>query len=159
MKYTKVRDVKSPQRDISENVGWDLFIPNDWNEGKPFKLYVGEQVNIPSGIKLALEKDTAMIIENKSGVALKRGISRGACVIDFGYTGEIHLNLHKGVKGTEDQADEKGYYTVLNPGDKIIQGIIYQVDASEAVEMSNEEYDNLPKTKRGAGGFGSTGTK
>ena len=159
MKFMKCRNVKTPCRNIKENAGWDLFIPDDFNNGEPYKLYLGEQVNIPSGIKLALEENTAMIIENKSGVALKKGIIRGACVIDSGYRGEIHLNLFKVVKGTEDFQDENGYYTIIQRGDKIIQGIIYNVDNSDKQELTEIEYQNLPITERGEGGFGSTGVK
>ena len=39
MKYTKIRDVKDPTGDKTENVGQDFFIPNDWNNnGNDYEL-------------------------------------------------------------------------------------------------------------------------
>ena len=173
MKYTKVMDVKDPCGNRREDAGIDFFIPNDWNNGKPMLLRIGEQVNIPTGIKIKLKANQCMIMENKSGVALKKGVTRGSCVIDSSYRGVIHVDLHKGVKGTQDiRVRKKGFWgfiqvlfgiktwaTVLTPGEKIIQGIIYPISTENVDEVTNKTYDGYSKTERGEGGFGSTGTK
>ena len=160
MKYTKIRDVKDPVGDKKENVGQDFFIPNDWNDGKPMRLYIGQQVKIPSGIKVKVPMGMAMNFDNKSGVALKKGLTIGAKVVDPSYRGEVNLNLFKVVRGTEDKRDIFGrYYTVLTPGEKITQGILYKVSMESWNKVSNKVYEQGPATKRAAGGFGSTGTK
>ena len=102
MKYTKIRNVKDPTGNRKEDAGFDFYIPNDWNEGKPYYIRIGEQVNIPSGIKIKLKNTQMMKMDNKSGVALKKGLVFGATIIDSGYRGEIHLNLFKVVRGKED---------------------------------------------------------
>lgn len=177
MKYTKVADVKDPTGRRGDDAGIDLYVPNDWNEGKPYKLYLGEQVNIPSGIKFDIPKGYELQIENKSGVATKKGVTRGATVCDHSYRGVVHVNLHKGVIGKEDfiddmdgnpipqaeittgRRDKLGYfYTVITPGEKIAQAILYKISDEPIEEISTEEYDKV-ETVRNAGGFGSTGTK
>lgn len=169
MKYTKVRDVKDLSGNRKEDAGLDFYIPLDFNGGKPMYLRLGEQVNIPSGIKIKLKNTQYMQMMNKSGVSLNRGLIFGAAVIDSGYTGEIHLNMFKVVKGIKDVKVRrrgilgllgfKEYVTVINPGDKIIQGIIINISNEFAQLVSNKEYEKGPKTKRGSGKFGSTGTK
>lgn len=169
MLHTKIRNVKDPTGNRKEDAGYDFFIPNDWNDGKPYILRMNEQVNIPSGIKTKFKNTQYLQMMNKSGVALKKGLVFGACVIDSGYRGEIHLNLFKVVKGTEDiKVRRRGflgllgfkeYATVLNPGDKIIQGIMINISNEPTKYISNKEYDKGPKTKRSTGGFGSTGSK
>lgn len=169
MLYTKIRDVKDPTGNRQEDAGFDFFVPNDFNDGKSLVLRMNEQVNIPSGIRTKFKNTQALILINKSGVALKRGLTFGACVIDSGYRGEIHLNLFKVVKGTEDiRVRRRGFLgwfgfkewaTVINPGDKIVQGIIYNISNEAAKGIPVKTYEKGPKTKRQAGGFGSTGSK
>jgi dUTP pyrophosphatase len=155
--FTKVRNVKNISGNRDEDAGYDFYIPTDWNNGKDYKLYVGEQINIPSGIKIYLKKSTMFLMLNKSGVALKKGLSVGACVIDESYRGEIHINLFKCVKGLEDKKDENGWYTILRPGEKIVQGVICNISNESFEEIDNPTYSNLFKTNRGSNGFGSTG--
>lgn len=160
MKYTKIRDVKEPEGDKKENVGQDFFIPNDWNNGKPKRLYIGQQVKIPSGIKVKVPMGWTLNFDNKSGVALKKGLSVGAKVVDPSYRGEINISLFKVARGTEDKRDWLGRrYTVLTPGEKIVQAILYKVSMEAWNKISEKSYNQGPATKRSTGGFGSTGTK
>lgn len=169
MQYTKTRDVKDITGNRDEDAGFDFFVPNDWNEGKPYYLRLGEQVNIPSGIKIKLKNTQMMKMDNKSGVSLKKGTVYGATIIDAGYRGEIHINLFKVVRGKEDvRIRRRGFLgllgfkewaAVINPGEKIIQGIIHTISNEPAQFVSEKDYEKGPKTKRQAGAFGSTGTK
>jgi len=160
MKYTKIRDVKDPTGLRMEDAGLDFYIPNDWNNGKPMRLYIGQQVNIPSGIKVKVPQGMMLKFDNKSGVSLKRGLVVGATIVDTGYRGECHINLFKVVKGTEDKRTWYGRrYTVLNPGDKIVQGVLVKISTEGINKISTKQYDQGPATKRSTGGFGSTGTK
>ena len=166
MIYTKIRDVKDPSGNRKEDAGVDFFIPNDWNEGKPLILRLGEQTNIPSGIKIKLKNTQYLQMMNKSGVSLKKGLTFGASVIDSGYRGELHLDMFKVVKGTEDiRVRRRGilgwlgfkeWATVLTPGEKIIQGIIMCISNEALKGVPNKVYDQGPKSKRSTGGFGST---
>ena len=169
MIYTKIRDVKDITGNRKEDAGLDFFVPADFNDGKPYVLRMNEQVNIPSGIKTKLKSNQYLQMMNKSGVSIKKGLVFGACVIDSGYRGEIHLNMFKVVRGSEDiRVRRRGFLgwlgfkqwaTVINPGDKIIQGIIIDISNEKANYTSPKSYEKGPVTKRGAGGFGSTGSK
>jgi len=158
MKYAIYRNTKKPTGRRGDDAGIDIYVPEDFPKTK---LYIGEQVNIPTGIKVVVPAGYMLKAENKSGVAAKKGLTCGACVVDFSYRGEIHANLFKAVKGSEDSYDQETnrWYTIIRPGDKIVQFILEKISDEELEEISTEEYDNLPATDRGAGAFGSTGAK
>ena len=160
MKYTKIRDVKDPNGNRKEDCGVDCYIPNDWNNGKPMRLYIGQQVKIPSGIKVKVPFGCTLTFENKSGVALKKGLVCGAVLVDPGYRDEFNISLFKVVRGTEDKRDWRGrYYTTLTPGEKITQAVLYKCSMESWNKISEKSYNQGPATKRGIGSFGSTGTK
>ena len=84
-------------------------------------------------------------IKNKSGVASKRQLLVGACVVDPGYNGEIYINLHN--LGVTTQ--------IIKPGEKIAQAVLVPVVHCNAVEAKEDDLNQ--DTERGTGGFGSTG--
>ena len=174
MKYTKVGNVLLQKANRQSDAGIDLFIPANWNNGQDYKLYFGEQINIPSQIKFDIPKAIALQIENKSSISTKLGTTRGATTCDHSYRGIVHINLHKGVIGSEDLYDDENgnahrfdelktheerkihmcdAYAVIKPNMKIAQAIMFKISDEEIEEISNEEYD-LVKTDRGAKGFG-----
>ena len=143
MKISKIRDVKTPTRGTEKSAGIDFFVPSDF---APRTLSPGQSVCIPSGIKANVPNGHALVVFNKSGVALKRNLAVGACVIDEDYQGEIHLHVYN--FGTEPNT--------VSGGEKLVQMILLPVfyDSIEEVEMTDLF---LEETERGAGGFGSTG--
>ena len=144
MKIAKIKDVKTPSRGTPESAGIDFFVP----AGIVAKLYPGASCVIPSGVKANVPEGHALIAFNKSGVAVKKNLYVGACVVDEDYQGEIHINLTN--VGTES--------VEILGGEKIIQFILLPVfyDIIEEVELENL-YEEI--TIRGEGGFGSTGVK
>lgn len=139
MFYEKVRDVKTPERAHPYDAGIDFFVPNDFKE---VHLRHGDSIMIASGIKVQVPKGFVLILFNKSGVASKQNLDVMACVIDCGYTGEVHINLiNNGICGT-----------TINPGQKIVQGILMPVSLCSLAEGEVDK-----KTQRGENGFGSTG--
>lgn len=147
MKITKVRDVKTPNRGTAKSAGIDFYIPNDF-PGSHW-LAPGQDINIPSGIHVQVPEGYALVAMNKSGVATKKHLQVGACVVDEDYQGEIHLHVtNVGMEVTE-----------VNPGEKIVQMVLIPVsyEGIEVEESLSELYPGV--TERGTGGFGSTGTK
>ena len=145
MKFTKVRDVKSPKRANDTDAGIDFFVPE--NAGT-ITLTPGDSCLIASGIKVNVPKGYALVAFNKSGVATKKGLQVGACVVDCGYQGEVHIHLVN--IGQE--------YTQLLPGDKVVQFVLLKLGNPILEEVSEENlYEE--ESNRGDGGFGSTGTK
>ena len=145
LKFIKTKEVKSPVRGHDTDAGIDFFIPEDFES---VTLRPNEDVCIDSGIKVIVPKGYALIFKEKSGVALKKKLIIGACVVDSDYRGNVHFHLFN--NGLEVQS--------LNAGDKIIQGIVFPISLCQPEEISEEEY-NTNETSSGEGGFGSTGTK
>jgi len=150
MKFTKIRDVKSPKRANSTDAGIDFFIPNDWSDtdlvGGQRTMLPGESVLIPSGVKVNVPEGFALVAFNKSGVATKKGLQVGACVVDCGYQGEVHFHLTN-VGGESSQ---------IEPGQKIIQFLLLPLGNPNVEEVTSELL-YASESSRGEGGFGSTG--
>jgi dUTP pyrophosphatase len=144
VRVAKVRPVKTPARGTPQSAGLDFFVP----DGVHFTVQPGSSALIPSGIKVSVPKGHALVAFNKSGIATKRGLIVGACVVDEDYQGEIHLHLMN--VGQEPQE--------ITAGDKITQFVLLPVlyDGVEVVEPSSL-YEQA--TVRGDGAFGSTGVR
>lgn len=141
MKISKCRDVKTPSRGTSKSAGIDFYTPNDM---KPILLGPGEDALIPSGIKAQVPPGHALIAFNKSGVATKNKLTKGAEVVDEDYTGEIHIHVFNSGKIT----------SLINPGQKLIQFILIEMNYENIEEV--ESLDEI-ETERNDKGFGSTG--
>lgn len=147
MKILKIRNVKTPERGTPGSAGIDFYVPYDFPG--THSLLPGDAVNIPSGIRVKVPHGYALIFKNKSGVAVKKGLQVGACVVDEDYQGEVHLH----VRNTSTDVQW------IEPGEKLVQGLLVPV-LYEDIEIAKSEKDIFPEeTKRGNGGFGSTGTK
>ena len=145
LKYTKVKDVKSPVRGHETDAGIDFFVPNDFEE---VTLKPGEDVLINSGIKVIVPRGYALIFKEKSGVATKKKLTVGAAVVDSDYRGVAHFHLFN--NGLVDQT--------ISAGDKIIQGLLVPIALDNLELISNDDYA-LYETERAEGGFGSTGDR
>ena len=174
LKYCKTRKVKSPARAHETDAGIDFFVPEDLTteimaekfektgchvdmelaeDGKTIKCFIlkpNESILIPSGIKMKVPEGYMLQYNNKSGVASKRGLLVGASVVDVGYEGECHINLHNVSKFSQ----------MISAGDKIVQGILVPVGfhIPEEVKDEHELYGDK-MSERGINGFGSTGSR
>ena len=143
MKVTRVKDVKLPTRGTPQSAGIDFFVPNSF---KTKSLGPGHKAFIPSGIKADVPPGHALIAFNKSGVALKKNLFVGACVVDEDYQGELHLHVVN--VGSEA--------VKIEPGEKLVQLVLVPVFYDTIEEVKQEELFSTT-TERGSGGFGSTG--
>ncbi len=112
---------------------------------EPLLLKKGAMATVPTGIAIGLpDASCVAYVYARSGLGVRHGIclSNGVGVIDSDYRGEISVGLIN--LGPED-------YTIM-PGERIAQLVIAPVLQAELVEV-----EELPKTERGSGGFGSTG--
>jgi len=140
IRYVKTRDVKDPAYGTKGSAGIDFFVPNDITSKA---VYPGDSILIPSGIKVELPDDTALIAFNKSGVCTKQSLQVGACVVDCDYRGEIHLHVF-------NYSNEIQF---VDPGQKLVQFVLLPYHQAVLIESK----DNFSETQRGEGGFGSTG--
>lgn len=105
----------------------------------------GQRVVVPTGLSVALPEGYAGFVQPRSGLAAKHGIGvvNGPGLIDCGYRGEIKVIL---INFDPDLMFE------IKRGDKIAQFVVQKVE-----NVVFKQVDELSDTKRGAGGFGSTG--
>lgn len=97
---------------------------------------------ISTGVSIALPEGCVGLIWPRSGLAVKKGIDTGAGVIDSGYRGEIKILLF-------NHSDDA---YPIKKGDRIAQLLVQKVE-----RVLFRKVDQLPDSKRGSGGFGSTG--
>jgi len=133
-------DAKPPARITTGSIGYDVSACLD----DDVVIAPGETRMIGSGFAIALEPGYAALIYARSGLGINRGIVPANCVgvIDPDYRGEV-------IVGLRNMSDSP--FEVKN-GDRIAQMIITQCSLPEL-----ELCANLDDTRRGAGGFGSTG--
>lgn len=130
-----------PERATENSAGADLFSCIE----KPVTIKKGEIVKIPTGISVEPEdKNTMTAVFARSGLSSKYGITlaNGVGVIDSDYRGEIIVPLIN--LGNSDFIIEKNM--------RIAQLVVIPVIFPEIMEAAS-----LSDTKRGSGGFGSTG--
>jgi len=121
-----------------EAAGFDLHSIED------VVINPGERKLIGTGLAFEIEKGYEVQIRPRSGLAFKHGITvlNSPGTIDSDYRGEIKVLLI-------NLGNEK---FEIKKGDRIAQAVIAPVIQAEIIEV-----DSLSDTKRGAGGFGSTG--
>lgn len=141
VQFVKIHpNAKLPEYATEGAAGMDLI--NVLEE--PITLKPNERAKVPTGLVMILPEGYEGQVRPRSGLALKHGITLTNCVgtIDSDYRGEVcclMINL-----GNEP-------YTI-EPGERIAQLVIAPVTHVEI-----EKIEEIPETKRGAGGFGSTG--
>ena len=111
-----------------------------------FVLQPMERAIVPTGLRVAIPEGFEMQIRPRSGLALKHGITlpNTPGTIDSDYRGPLGVALVN--LGTAPY--------VVSHGDRIAQCVIAPV-----LQAGFEVVEALDVTARGAGGFGSTGTR
>ncbi len=139
----KLRDgAVTPLYGSPYSAGADLYACLD----APVTLMPGETVMIPTGLAFALPEGYAGLVYARSGLASKKGLAPAnkVGVIDSDYRGEVIVALLN--HGPDAQT--------VSPGERIAQLVVTPILTCQFVEA-----DTLTDTDRGAGGFGSTGSK
>jgi len=149
LEYARMRDsAKPPSRSNPSDAGLDVFY-NPEGEG-PVTIAPGESVVLQTGYRFGVPHGYMLEVKNRSGLASKRSLVVGACVIDAGYDGEVLINLHN--IGNEPQT--------VDPFTKIAQIVMVPVVHFRALETHGGDLYNwypIAMTERGDDGFGSTG--
>lgn len=149
-RYTMVNFVKlsptaqMPTQGSEWAAGWDLHADL---EGKDLiTIHPGEVRKISTGIAIALPEYTFGAIYARSGMTTKRGLAPAnkVGVIDSDYRGPVIVALK----------NESNQIQYIEHGERIAQLVVQPY-----VTVKFNEVDSIGTTARGAGGFGSTGTK
>jgi len=122
--------------------------------GMDLRAYINESITlkplersiVPTGLYIELPEGVEAQVRPRSGLAAKKGITvlNSPGTIDADYRGEIKVIL---VNLSNEEF-------VINDGERIAQLVIAR---HEKVEWTPTV--SLQESERGAGGFGSTGTK
>ena len=122
--------------------GADLYNLAD----SPVTVPAHKTVVIHTGIAVEIPEGYCGLVFARSGLATKRGLAPAnkVGVIDADYRGEIMVALHNHTDTT----------VLVEGGERVAQLAILPYLKAELCEV-----DELSDTERGAGGFGSTGTK
>lgn len=129
-------DATLPARGSEHSAGLDLHAL------EATRIRPGERVSVRTGLAVSIPRGFYGRVAPRSGLAVRHGLDVLAGVIDSDYRGEVLCVLIN--HGAED--------VVLEKGARMAQLII------ERVAMLEPEWaDDLSRTERGTGGFGSTG--
>lgn len=163
LRVERLTKVELPKKAHKTDAGMDFYLPEDlayivqngkginieaYKDGEIIKtaiaIYPNQSALLPMGIKTQFKPGWALVFFNRSGMATKKHLLRGACIVDSDYRGEIFVNLNN--------VSDKVQY--LLPGEKLIQAMLLPVP-----EVDIEEGKVDIETERGEGGFGSTDKK
>jgi len=130
---------KAPTYGSDAAIGCDVYA--DLPEGDRL-IQPGERMKIPSGIAICMPEGFYGRLAPRSGIADRDGIDVFAGVIDRDYRGEVQVLLFN--------SNYKPF--LVRHGDRIAQLILERAERGDISVV-----DTLPDSKRGSGGFGSTG--
>lgn len=129
------RDATLPTRAHPDDAGLDLYSMEEAT------LEPGRGAHVKTGIAVELPEGTVGLIADRSSMA-RRGLKTAGGVIDAGYRGEIGVLLW-------NVSPEPH---VVKRGDRIAQLLVIPVQTPAVREVVS-----LKRSRRGEGGFGSTG--
>ncbi len=112
----------------------------------PLTLLPGDRAAVPTGMQMAVPPGAEIQVRPRSGLALRHGVTviNAPGTIDADYRGEVKILLAN--LGREPFVIERGMR-------------VAQLVVAHTVPVEVCEVDRLEDTVRGAGGFGSTGTR
>ena len=131
-----------PRRASAGSAGVDLQAMID----APLTLEPQKLYGVPTGLAMELPEGYVGLVYARSGRGVKHGIAlgNGVGVIDSDYRGELMVALH----------NHSAQPQTVEPKERIAQLAILPY-----LHPTFEVAESLDETKRGVGGFGSTGTK
>jgi len=134
------QDLPLPAYETAGAAGMDLRAAED------MMLSPGARALVPTGLSIALPEGYEAQVRPRSGLAVKHGVTvlNAPGTIDCDYRGEVKVPLIN--HGQQE--------FVIVRGDRIAQMVIAPV-----TRIAWSEVDVLDQTVRGAGGFGSSGSR
>ncbi len=132
----------TPHYGSAAAAGADLYAVMD----APLTLQPGQTALVHTGLAVEIPAGFVGLVCARSGLATKRGLAPAnkVGVIDADYRGEIMVALH----------NHSGQPQTVDHGERVAQLVLVPYLTADYVEA-----DSLTDTDRGAGGFGSTGSK
>jgi dUTP pyrophosphatase len=128
-----------PTRAHAGDAGLDLYALD------AVRLGPGERASVSTGVAVEIPAGQAGLVLPRSGLAARHGIAlvNAPGLIDSGYRGELRVLLLN---------TDREQTVSLSAGDRIAQLVLIDVRAPVPVEV-----EELGRSERGEGGFGSSG--
>lgn len=138
-------DLPLPDYATPDSAGMDLLAAVE----ETLSLAPGERGLVPTGLTIALPAGYEAQVRPRSGLALKHGVTvlNSPGTVDADYRGEVKVILAN--LGSERFSITRGM--------RVAQLVVAPVTQAGWQEVASVA--ELPESERGAGGFGSTGTK
>ena len=136
-------DLPLPAYQSDEAAGLDILAAVDIDT--PMTIQPGERALVPTGLILELPRGSEAQVRPRSGLAFKHGLTvlNSPGTIDSDYRGEVKVLLVN--LGQEP--------FVIRRGERIAQIVVATLTRIRLAEQTSAR-----RTRRGSGGFGSTGT-
>lgn len=128
----------APERQSVGSAGYDLYACKDT------RVHMDHCTEVEIGISIQIPRGWVGFIKPRSGLAFKHGVDTMAGVIDSDYRGEIKCLL--------TSHEYEAYPVYIKAGERVAQLIVVPCYMQEI-----EVVDELPYSRRGTDGFGSTG--
>lgn len=140
VKIKRIENGKIPEYKTEGSSGADCYARID----KPVVIKARKFATIPLGFAVEIPEGYEMQIRPRSGLARKNGIETVLGTIDSDYRGEVGAIIF----------NDSDFDFVVKNEDRIAQAVIAPVIKANWIET-----EELSETKRGEGGFGSTGIR
>ena len=132
--------LEPPRRAYADDAGFDLRLLSK----TPIVIQPHTRYAIPTGVGFEIPSGWYGLICNRTSGG-RKGLLPLAQVVDASYTGFLTLTLHN----TNDEDP-----IVLDPGDRVAQIVFMPV---WQLPLERIDHDQVKKTDRGAGAYGSSG--
>lgn len=128
----------APTKAYADDAGFDLYCDAE------LVIEPSTFVDVPLGVAIKVPEGTWGLLTARSSTLRKHGLMVAQGVIDCGYTGPLFA-------GVWNMTDEP---VKVEPGMRLVQYILM---TNASLDVEAQQVDELPKTDRGASGFGSSG--
>ncbi len=128
----------APTKAYADDAGFDLYCDAE------LVIQPHTFVDVPLGVAIKVPEGTWGLLTARSSTLRKHGLMVAQGVIDCGYTGPLFA-------GVWNMTAEP---VKIEPGMRLVQYILM---TNASLDVDAQEVDELPKTDRGASGFGSSG--
>ncbi len=128
----------APTKAYSDDAGFDLYCDAE------MVVEPSTFVDVPLGVAIKVPEGTWGLLKARSSTLRKHGLMVAQGIIDCGYTGPLFA----------------GVWNMTNDPVRIERGmrlVQYILMTNASLDVDAQEVNELPKTDRGASGFGSSG--
>lgn len=132
MKVKIVGNVLPPKAGREGDAGLDVYSPIDC------VIPAGQRLQVKLGLALQIQPDEVCILSERSGMAIKHGLTSIGNVVDSNYRGEISIILLN--SSDQDyhfiQGDRIGQLLIMKLGNRDVK-VVQELDSSERGESAH----------------------